>query len=350
MTGIVAPVPNQSYFAKQMQGHLAAALACLMYDLGANCNALDNAWRSPFKTLFQPGVWRIDNQFFTIRRTADKAPGISSVRFSKARWDPEHSSLDYGTKKAEQKVNEHAADKTKLIQNKSDTTVHVSYEESIGLTNAFSSSVTKGVSLDMSAEIASEQKVSGSYAGVSAEVSLSEKFGISKSSSKEESKEQSEEGTKDQSLGIEFDAEPRNNYLVEISKENETTTQPFDIDGVMDFAIHLSLRHNTQGRNGRFRPTDQIDLSSIDDLMQMVFGYDTRFPKMEGYWAKAPDRVQRAMDYISKPENRRIQVSGINHESLDSNATYNVEQLGHAIPGEFAHLPVVDAQEYADAA
>ena len=29
MTGIVAPVPNQSYFAKQMQGHIAAALACL---------------------------------------------------------------------------------------------------------------------------------------------------------------------------------------------------------------------------------------------------------------------------------------------------------------------------------
>ena len=71
---------------------------------------------------------------------------------------------------------------------------------------------------------------------------------------------------------------------------------------------------------------------------------------MQGYWAKAPDRVQRAMDYISKPENRRIQVSGINHESLDSNATYNVEQLGSTIPGEFAHLPVVNAQEYADAA
>ena len=87
--------------------------------------------------------------------------------------------------------------KTKIIRNGSDGVVHVSYEEAVEVTNAFSSSVSKGVTLDMesskSSETTAEVKVSGEYMGVTAEAGLSETFGISKTQSKSESEEQARE-------------------------------------------------------------------------------------------------------------------------------------------------------------
>ena len=79
---------------------------------------------------------------------------------------------------------------------------------------------------------------------VSAEASLAAHFGISETRSESKSselgKEKAEEGTTSESIAIEFDAEPRSNYLISITKENEQTRQPFDINGRDGFRHHHS--------------------------------------------------------------------------------------------------------------
>ena len=193
------------------------------------------------------------------------------------------------------------------------------------------------------------RKVSGSYAGVSAEVSVSEKFGISrdKSKSTEEGKEESKEGTTNESLAIDFDAAPHTYYLVEIKKEAEQTSQPYDINGIMNFDIEMHFNNvDTAATSAHFRPHDKvITLVGIDGLEQFVQGYDTRYPSMEGYWRKAAGWAKHAIEWIDEPENRRIQASGISHANLQSNADYDVETLGNGVPDELAHLPVVNAQD-----
>ena len=215
--------PNQSYLVKNMQFRMAAAVVVLLDDLGYDVPRRPGAYRhQPGDAIFYPTGWRKDKQTFTARPHGSwKTPRIR-LAFASARWDSTASDLKYGPETIDHKAIENDAGKTKIIRNGTDGQIHVSYEESTELTNSFSSSITKGVTLDLTedAEVASEQKVSGSYAGVSAEVGLSEKFGISKSKSKstEVGKEQAEEGTKNESLAIEFDAAAHSNYLVEITK------------------------------------------------------------------------------------------------------------------------------------
>ena len=345
-------IPNQSFLVKQFQNRIAAALTALMFDLGCNVKQpRPDGWRTdPQDVLFYPTGWRKNSQKFWVRRPdkiINRSGGpVNGIEFQAARWDNEQSRLDYGPKTVDQKINEGDSEKSKIVRNGTSRDIHVAYSEGVDLTNAFSSSITKGVSLDMSVEVASEQKVSGEYAGVSAEVSVSEKFGIAKGSSKEEAKEQSKEGTDSEEIAIEFDALPRTFYLVEVNKEHERTSQPFDIDGVMDFDIILSLPQPSQSRHAHFRPNhDSIRLIGVAGLLQFVHGFDTNYPMMQGYWAKAPSYVKSAMAFIEEAENRRIQVSGIHHASLESNADYNVEELGGHAPSEFEHLPQVDAED-----
>ena len=343
-------IPQQSYLVKKMEGRMAAAIGALMFDLGANVTGanLSQPWRDPFKTCYYPVGWRIDNQHYDYRRHSHGV--LCKMWFRNARWDQSASDLNYGPKTVDSKIDERDTGKTKIIRNDTDGVLHVAYSESVELTNSFSSSITKGVTLDVteSAELASEQKVSGSYAGVSAEVSVSEKFGISrdKSKSTEEGKEESKEGTTNESLAIDFDAAPHTYYLVEIKKEAEQTSQPYDINGIMNFDIELHFNNVIGGNQAHFRPHDKvITLVGIDGLEQFVQGYDTRYPSMEGYWSKAAGWAKHAIEWIDDPENRRIQASGISHANLQSNADYDVETLGKSVPDELAHLPVVNAQD-----
>ena len=346
-------VPNQSYLLKQMQFRCAAALATLLHDFGSNNRAIADAWfRQPNDTCYWPTGWRVDNEKFWLRRRdGDGRSGLAFIKFSAARWDPQNSNLNYGDKTIAENINEHNDSKTKIIRNETDGDVHVAYNESVDLTNSFSSSITKGVTLDVteSAEVASEQKVSAEYAGVSAEVSLSEKFGISKDKTQtsEEGKEKSEEGTYAESIAVDFIAKEHNNYLIEITKEHERTQQPFDIDGVMDFDAELHGVNYVRGLNSHYRPHGNVKLSGVDAVLQFVHGYDTNYPELQGYWDHASDVVKRAIDWISVPAHRRIQVSGINYANLESNADYSVESLGTDIPDELAHLPIVDAKDVA---
>ena len=231
LTAVDKPVPNQSYLVKQMQIRMASALAVLAHDLGAYTTV--GRWDQPGSNILTPNGWRKNKQNFNLKGED------CVISFSNVRWDPENSKMDYGPKTVAQNVEENDETKTKIIENDTDTELHVAYEESVELTNSFRTDVTKGVTLDMSLEVASEQKVSGSYAGVSAEVSLSEKFGIAKGQSREEEQEEAREGTKSESLAIEFDAAARQYYMVSILKEHATTYQPVNIDGIQDFDIHV---------------------------------------------------------------------------------------------------------------
>ena len=345
--------PNQSYLAKQMQFKIAAALASgIMRDMGANVveNNSASPWNNQSRTLFWPTLWRKDHQGFKARqRDPEKGVPCPSIFFSAARWDSQYSDLIYGPKSIDQAVAEQDEGKTKIIHNDTDDPIHIAYEESVDLTNSFSSSITKGVTLDMTEEAGGEVSttVKGEYAGVSAEASVSAHFGVSKSkgSSTEQGREQSEEGTRSESLAIDFDAAVRSYYLVEITKKNERTSQPFDIDGVMDFDMHLTfpLAKDPHEHNRYLGGIHDIDLAGIDALLQWVYGYDTDYPSMEGYWDRAWQYVKASIAWIENPENRRIQVSGIAHASLDSNVNYSVELLGNHVPDALAHLPVVNA-------
>ena len=201
--------PNQSYLVKQMQWKIAAALAVLMQDQGANITTKtreDKAYDNPNDILWWPSGWRKDDQKFKTRlHKSVSGYHACVIRFSNARWDSQLSDLHYGEKSIDHKVNEREDGKTKIVHNDTDSPIHVAYEESVELTNSFSSSITKGVTLDMGMEagVDTSLTVKGGYAGVEAEATVAAHFGVSKSKSEstEEGKEESEEGTKSESLG-----------------------------------------------------------------------------------------------------------------------------------------------------
>ena len=76
-----------------------------------------------------------------------------------------------------------------------------------------------------------------------------------------------------------------------------------------------------------------------------MHGYDTDYPKMQGYWNKADGMAKQGIEYFLNPDNRRIQASGTSYAELQSNADYKVELLGNKIPADLDNLPVVDASD-----
>ena len=346
---ISVPTPNQSYLAKQMQWRMAAALGSVARDFGVNAKSVWGCWNgSPGKSTWYPTAWRIADQKFFYRPAWGGGSGGAHVVFSNPRFDPLRGNIWYGDKRIAQNVQENIDAKAKIIRNTTDGLIKVTYGESVEVTNSFSSAVTKGVSLDMTASAASTQTVSGEYAGVKAEVSLTEQFGISKSESEEEQKEASEEGTKSESLSIEFDAEPRNNYLVTISKEHATTYQPFKIQGVMDFDFRLHIPRASNQQHSGYYPGSDVHVIGVDGFAQFIHGYDTDYPKIGNFYDVCYSGTKQAIAYIINPANRYIEVEGTIEANLDSNASYQVEQLGSDIPDALKHLPVVDAENVHD--
>ena len=273
-----APTPNQSYLAKQMQRQVAAYLSSLFYELNNGAPAT----LSPNNATHQPVDWRIGNMIFHFRSAVHDVPSDAWIKFSNARWDPLHGNVNYGPRRVAQNVKVDNSGKTKLIQNKSDVPVHVKYSESESLTDSFSSSVTEGMTLDLT--VSSETTISGSYAGVTAEEKITAEFGVSKSH--EETHEKSEEGTHEEALEIEFDATPGEFYLVTVSKERQTMYEPFRIDGVLDFDIQLHWDSHGGGARRKFRPAGDVHLHGMDGLVQFVRGWDTRYPEMQGWWGR----------------------------------------------------------------
>ena len=336
--------PNQSYLVKQMQTRIAACLAPFIHDVSRSAWWVDRPWEKPMDVLWYPVGWRKDNQYFKFRKQAGGGPGpFAKVTFSNVRWDPLRSKLNYGRKRVAQDVQLESNSKTKIIKNDTSSLIKVNYDEEESVTDSFSTSITKGLTMDMSAS--SETTISGGYAGVSVEEKLTATFGVSKS--REETHDKSVEGTRSEGLSIEFDAKAGLYYLVTITKEHETTYQDFDIDGVQDFASLIEMPWEGVKRDLHRYPGHKLQLNSIDDLEQLVHGYDTDYPYMEGYWDKAYSRVRNALDYIFDPDHRRIIVSGTNQANLEKNVDYHVEELGNNLPPEYSHLPVESADKLA---
>ena len=337
-----APTPNESYLAKQMQTTVAACMASMIHEVSNTAWWTGGVWDRPFDVLWYPSSWRANNQKFTFRSRSGGGPGpYATVTFSNARYDPQQSSINYGPKRIAQNVEVNNDAKTKVIRNDSDATVSVSYDESESLTNSFSTSVTKGMTLDISVD--STQTISGGYGGVSASVSMQEHFGVSKTS--EETHEQSEEGTTEESISIEFDAAPGNYYLVTITKEHEVTYQDFEIDGVMDFDIDIYMPGRNGGRLDSHYPGDHVKVQGVSGFNQFVNGYDTDYPAMQGFLNSAYSRTTNGTNCVLDANRRQVHVSGTNQASLESNADYRVESLGGSLPDRLAHLPVEDADD-----
>ena len=88
-----------------------------------------------------------------------------------------------------------------------------------------------------------------------------------------------------------------------------------------------------------------LQVQGLQGYEQFVRGFDTDYPKMQGFYGSAQSRTKTCIAYVLNPDNRRVQVSGTNQTSLESNADYHVEGLGTDIPDHLAHLPVVDAED-----
>ena len=345
-----APVPNQSYLAKQQQYRLAACIGNVVADLSDLARSSPGPWNTPGENVVRPDAWRKGKQRFELKAWPHMIDGRwgwgAYVLFTNARWDPDHSKINYGRKRAAQDAIVSSAGKTRLIQNDTDGPLHVHYSESESLTNAYSTSVTQGLTLDLT--VTSETTVSGSYAGVEAEEKLTTEFGVS--TSREETHDQSTEGTSESSLEIEFDAEAGKYYLITITKEHQTTYQDFRIDGIMDYDIEIGFGtgHDPVGASKRYYPGSPVKVQGLDGFRQFIYGFDTNYPKMRGYyphhaWARPRNAVGRILD----PAMRHIEVSGTNQASLESNADYHVEPLGTSLPGHLAHLPVEKASDLA---
>ena len=331
-----APTPNQSYLAKQMQEEIAFCLSGMVGELS---NGAHGGY-APRDVIHTPNDWRVDNQTIRYRGTV---PGVAYtgayVKFSKARWDPEQSNMQYGTPRVAQNVQVDNDAKTKLIQNDSDAGVDVDYSEAESLTNSFSTSVTHGMTMDLT--VSSTTTVSGEYAGVSAEESVTAEFGISKTS--EETTEKSQEGTHETAIDISFTAAPGEYYLVTVTKDQRVEYQAFTINGVMDFDFEIGWGTAPGGRQRPKRPTTTVHLQGVAGLSQFAYGYDTRYPEMSGFMDHATAATKNGISCVTSARKRTLNVSGTNQASLQNNADYHVESLGHSIPPHLRHLPVDDA-------
>ena len=330
----MSSTPNQSYLVKQMQAVDAACFEATVHEISNSADWIVGAWDNVGGALQTQSAWRIDNQTFPLR------PGRgASVTASNARWDPSLSKMNYGPKRLAQSVNVQVDAKTKII--KAGVDERVSYSEAVSRTNSFSTSVTEGLTLDMTTS--SETTISGSYAGISAEEKLSLSFGVSKS--KEESKDQSEEGTQEESLTIEFDATAGNNYLVTVTKEHSVSYQDFSIVGVMDWDWHIDYGPNRNGRMGSAYPENgKVDVIGFAGFEQYIDGFDTNHPEIQGIRNRFYSRTKNGINHIMDSSHRHLSVSGTNQESLESNIDYSVEPLGDSIPDNLAHLPVVNSE------
>ena len=274
-----APTPNQSYLVKQQQIVVASCMSSMIRELSNTTDWAPAIWNHPTTVVSSPVAWRVTDQSLWLFARDPRAPR-PRITFTKARWDPNASKIVYGEKKIAQDVDVNSTGNTKLILNDSDTKVHITYTVSESETNSFSSSITHGLTMNMS--VSSETTVSGSYAGVSAEEKVTAEFGVETSS--EESQEKSQEGTTEQAVDIEFDADPGHYYLVTITKEHAVSYQPFTIDGIMDFDVEIQMPGNEGGRLGSHYPGNTVTTTGgIAGFLQFVYGYDTNYPSDAGF-------------------------------------------------------------------
>ena len=340
--------PNQSFLTKESQRLLAASLAGFLHDVRGAVGLVTPTFDNPDASLTPSDDWRVDDMRFVF------LPGdyaSAQIIFSDVNWDGSRSNLSYGERRLDKKLNEQVPAHTKLVLNDTDSTVAVEYEEQVSLTNKVSSSITKGVTLDLKqdAKVSVETKAGAELSGVTAEVKLAAEFGISesKSESSEIGRQQSEEGTKTEALKIAFTAKPRTYYLVKVAKESETLSEDFKIDGIQDATVTIIPGGAPGWKGGALRehcPYDRVVVSGFDGLEQFVNGFDTNYPQMDGYLAKASWIAKQGFAFLFDPANRRIQVEGTTRLSLESNVTYQVQELGNHVPDEYADLPVVNAQ------
>ena len=332
------PTPNQSYLLKGMQEVQASCHAAWINDVANTALSIPGAWWHPTDVLFYPTWWRTDDQNFAFR--GNDGGHVSNVTYTNARFPPGSGDIHYGPKRIAQNAVVDNDAKTKVIRNDGDTVIHVRYEETESLTNTFSTNVTTGLTIDVTAT--SSTSVEGEYAGVKASEAITTELGVD--TSREETTEQGEEGSHSETLSIEFDADVGEYYLVTVSKEREVSYQDFDIDALMDWDMTFILETQPDARLADHYPGHTVTLTGgADGFNQFIRGYDTDYPQMQGFYEKVYARTRNGIACVLEPRRRHIRVSGTNQAQLESNADYRVEKLGTTLPDSLKHLPVEHA-------
>ena len=324
--------PNESFFIKQVHAVATSCLGQFIHDTGGKALAYNDPWSDTvIREAVKQELWRVDSQkMYLFPQGHNQHDGRKSegVYFSKPFYDPTLSKINYGKDRKVDDAEEVNDAQTRVFDNtKGVEYVKISFEESVTLENSVEHNISQGMSMD----VTSETTVSGSYGGVSAEQKLSIAFGVTF----DESTTEAESKAQTQTLDIEFDVPPGKVLLLEIKKEQARIQTPFDVDGVLDFALAIDFYNWSGGLNHRYLGgKGYFEFASLEEFNQFYLGYDTGAPSMAGYYAHAADsRVKDAIAHLLAPSNRRIQCSGIKDRILQENADYDVTDItGQPVP------------------
>ena len=350
------PVPNQSWYAKQQQIKLAAALAPLLHDLG--CNVVDDPsdhapWDKASRYVRPASSWRKDNMVIEFWQQPDyhhKVTGRTTIRFSAARWQPGAGTIRKDPPQVAEKFETPLSDSDQIIHNGLEDPIHFAYSQEVTLTDTYGSSITKGLEQDLTVntEASTETTISGEYAGVSAEqkVALSVGVEVSSAESREEAQEEAHEGARAEALAIEGDAPPHEYIKISHAATQQNTYQHKDIDSSLDYDFNFEMNehHETEHYGGRL-PDRTVKAIGVSGLEQLVHGWDTDHPGMEGYWQKAAQRVKDGIAYATSAAARRITIELDEEAETQASPTYDIVPLGSDVPDELANLPVKSAED-----
>ena len=114
--------------------------------------------------------------------------------------------------------------------------------------------------------------------------------------------------------------------------------QPFTIDGIMDgYDIEIQMPGNEGGRLGSHYPGNTVTTTGgIAGFLQFVYGRRNELPgACRAFYDAlvATCRTKNGIACVADNGRRRIQVSGVNQASLESNVDYHIEGLGTSIAG-----------------
>ena len=339
---------NESYLIKEIQIHQAARFGTVMRAMGDNRVPNDHDYEQYVDSLVT-SLWRKDDEKIYFYRDKHDHRHTSGVYFSAPFYDPDRSKIHYGKSKITVDVEANDKEQTKIFDNRDGVgLVEVKFSQEIALNNTVEHSFASEMTFDTT--IASETTVSGSYGGVSAEEKVTATFGFEDKQSEAETESESKTAT--DTIEVVFEVEENSCILLEVNKQHQRISTPFDVNGILDSSIDLDFSNWSSGEDhGRYRgKRTEFHFESLDQFFQWTRGYDTQYPESQGFWEHAYGTSRAAINAILDPETRRVQLSGTKLRTLEQNATYRITDLGNNLPPEFSgdHIVDVNGDDFID--
>ena len=248
------------------------------------------------------------------------------------------------------------------IHNQTNQQLTHEIDKSVELENSRSSTLSKEVTLDLTA------KAEAGYGGVSA--SLETHLGISVGT--EDSTSSSKTTTT--SFHDTIPVGPFSDIAIIYSKSRKQYEQSLKIDAISEMAFSVELDYMIQYQELHDHPKSKYLLAginnglwsignypdaekrvapfnSIQDFCGFTRGYDPRAPQMRGYLNDASDSAKAALEKLEDNEALRLILDGSQTVVADNNADYTVQNIHGLSDGDLQDLygdenaPVPDEAE-----